>query len=407
MNIRSYAVLIALMLFLCTLVGYLARVNVSVALPFIADDYGWSQGQLGELGGLLLGIFLVGYGISNILISPLVDYFGPRKGLMVSVSLWSLFTLLTGALGAIYSIIILSRLMLGLSQGILFPSASKATQAWFPPYVRSRVNALYLSSGFASNLLAPLVLLPLILVTSWEIMFFVVALLGFLLLIPIWRIVKDTPEGEARRERVNLKDLLAETWENIRKALRVKGLLLLTFAFLCVNVVWWGFSLWMPTYLEGARGFPINDLVWAASLPYLGGMVGMYFGSWISDRTGKRALLTATFMALCAATLMVVSITQSKEQILFVMALLWFFLGIAPVNVFTILQSLVEPEMMSSATGIVNGVANGAGIIGPMIIGMAVALTGSYDLGLVIMAGAIALGILFILPFRRLDRSPE
>ena len=70
---------IAFILFLTTLAAYIARVNLSVALPFISDDYGWTSVEEGLYGGLLLGIFLVGYGVSNVILSPLVDRFGPRK----------------------------------------------------------------------------------------------------------------------------------------------------------------------------------------------------------------------------------------------------------------------------------------------------------------------------------------
>ncbi|MEM2979506.1 MAG: hypothetical protein QW083_03670, partial [Methanomassiliicoccales archaeon] len=48
-------VTISLMLFLATLVGYIARANVSVALPFVAEEYHWDSEKLGELGGVLLG----------------------------------------------------------------------------------------------------------------------------------------------------------------------------------------------------------------------------------------------------------------------------------------------------------------------------------------------------------------
>jgi len=403
---RRQAMLIALVIFLSTLIGYVARMNISVALPFIASDYGWTEGQIGELGGLVLGIFLLGYGVSNVLISPLVDYFGPRKALMVCVAVWSLFTLMTGALGAVYSMILLSRLALGLSQGILFPSASKLTQAWFPPSCRGRMNALHLSSGFASNIIAALLLIPLIMATSWEFMFYIVAIAGFLLLLPIWRIVRDSPSGEERRERASLRKVFAGTKESIREAFKVPGILRLTFAFWSVNTVWWGLALWLPTYLEEARGFLIEDLVWAASLPYFGGLIGMYVGSWLSDRFGRRAVLTSLFSIFCAVMVLLLSFTHGQVQIVLGLGVLWFFLGIAPVNSFTLLQGLAPGRLMGSATGIMNGISNGSGIVGPLIIGAAVALTGNYDIGLVIMAVMLMVGALVYFSFRRVE-SPD
>lgn len=401
---KHQAILVALVLFLTTLLGYIARTNISVALPFIASDYGWTQHEVGELGGLVLGIFLLGYGISNVFISPLVDYFGPRRALMMCVAVWSFFTLMTGALGAFYSMIILSRLMLGFSQGILFPSASKLTQAWFPPTYRSRINALHLSSGFASNILAAVILIPLILATSWEIMFYAVAIAGFLLLIPIWRIIRDSPAGEVMREKKSIREIFVQTKESIRESLKVPGIFRLTFAFWTVNTVWWGLSLWLPTYLNEARGLPIGELVWAASLPYVGGLAGMYLGSWLSDRLQKRAVLTSFFCIMSASMVLLLSVTYGEVQIVAVLALLWLFLGIAPVNSFTLMQGMAPPRLIGSATGIMNGIANGSGIAGPMIIGMAVSFTSNYDTGLVIMAMMMFVGSLFYLQFRKMEK---
>jgi len=175
-------------------------------------------------------------------------------------------------------------------------------------------------------------------------------------------------------------------------------------AFMTVNFVWWGLSMWLPTYLEMARGFSVDDLVWAASLPYIGGLVGMATGAWLSDRTGRRALLTTVFVVMCGITLFLVSITHDPLQLMLVLGALWFFLGIAPVNVFAMLQSMVPGELMSSATGIMNGLSNGMGFIGPVIIGTAVALTGNYDLGLMVMAATLFLGALLFLVFRPRER---
>lgn len=384
---RQRAVVIASLLFLATLMGYIARANISVALPFVAEDYAWSPEQLGGLGGILLGIFLVGYGFSNVLISPLVDVFGPRKSLMVAIFAWSVFTFLTGVFGVFYWMFIVTRLFVGLSQGILFPSASKVTQAWFPPSSRSRVNAIYLISGFLSNLLVPLLLIPLILATSWETMFFVVAVAGFLVLIPIWRFLRDTPEERSIAvTKVSLRQVLSETKRNIHEAMRIKGIWIITFSFLFTNLAWWGLSLWLPTYLIKARDFTVDQVVWGASLPYLGGIAGMLTGSWISDKSGKRVETAAAFALICAFFLVLLVLTTSFELVLLVLAMVFFFLGVMAPTAFTLTQGITPPRLMSSATGIVNGIANGAGVFGPILLGIAVALTSSYDIGLIIMA---------------------
>lgn len=396
-------VTISLMLFLATLVGYIARANVSVALPFVAEEYHWDSEKLGELGGVLLGIFLVGYGISNILMSPLIDHIGPKKSLALAVFSWSILTFATGLFGAVVGAFILARFLLGLSQGPLFPSASKIVSTWFPSSGRARINALYLSTGFLSNLLVPIIFIPLIIVTSWQFMFYFVAIVGFILLIPLWLFIPDISDKRCFRDgqKTSPGGLLAVIKENVASALRIRGLFVITIAFLAINMAWWGLSLWLPTYLIVAKGLAIEELIWAASLPYLGGIFGMYVGSWISDHTGKRVEIAFAF-AVCDAILLVIMIfTFSENLIILVAAGVFFFLGVMAPTSFTLLQSVAPTCLVGSATGIMNGIANGAAVLGPIILGFAVAITSSYDIGLVLLAAFQITGALLLLAFPR------
>jgi len=403
---RRRAGAIASLLLLATLVGYIARANISVALPFVAEDFAWNSEQLGELGGILLGIFLVGYGFSNVLISPLVDVFGPRKSLMVAIFAWSVFTFLTGVFGLFYWTFIVARLFVGLSQGILFPSASKVTQAWFPPSSRTRMNAIYLLSGFLSNLLVPILLIPLILVTNWQTMFMIVGIVGFLLLVPIWRILWDTPEERSiSTAKVGLRRRLSEVKSNIREAMRLKGIWIVTVSFLFTNLAWWGLSLWLPTYLIDARGFTVEQVVWGASVPYVGGIAGMLIGSWLSDRSGRRVETAAAFALVCAFFLVLLVLTTQFEAVLIVLSMVFFFLGVMAPTAFTLTQGIAPPRLMSSATGIVNGIANGAGVLGPILLGIAVALTSSYDVGLIIMAVFQVLAAVLLISLKMVGRG--
>ncbi|MDH7508381.1 MAG: MFS transporter [Methanomassiliicoccales archaeon] len=401
------AATIALTLFLATLVGYIARANVSVALPFVADEYGWGSEQLGELGGVLLGIFLVGYGISNIFISPLIDYFGPKKSLIFAVLAWSALTVLTGFFGTFVMIFILARFFLGLSQGPLFPSASKVVGTWFPPSGRARVNALYLSSGFLSNLLVPLLLLPLIVATSWQFMFYAVGAAGFILLIPLWRCLCDHPhEARSRPEsRISMRSLIELTRQNLSESVRIKGLFIITFSFLSINLAWWGLSLWLPTYFLVAKGFSVEELVWGASLPYIGGLCGMYTGSWISDRTGRRVETAFIFAVIDAIFLLLLIVVFPHDHVVLVASAIFFFLGVMAPTSFTLLQSITPARLIGSATGIMNGIANGGAVFGPVLLGMAVAFTSSYDIGLIIMAIFQVIGALLLVLFLRKTRE--
>jgi ACS family glucarate transporter-like MFS transporter len=396
----------ALIVFAVTLAAYIARVNVSVALPYISEDFGWDQVEAALYGGLLLGIFLAGYGISNIFLSPLVDHFGPRKSLLVAVACFSVLTFLTGLVGLIFSFLIIARILLGFAQGIVYPSASKVTQAWFRPGRRSRVNSLHLSAMEWSNLLVPIFLIPIIVLTDWRYAFFAVGLLCALVLIPVYFRLRDCPECERIRKhehRQSLGELMTNAIKDLRAASRIKGIFILSAADAAGNLVWWGISLWLPSYLF-AVGLTQTEVILVASLPYLGGIAGLLVGSFLSDRTGKVIWITFAFQIAGAFAVLLLIGTTSAVAIMVVLSLLFFFIALFPPNAFTLLQGIAPPELMGSATGLMNGIAVGMGVFGPIILGMAVAATGSFSAGFIIMALMQLLSAGLLLWFRGSQR---
>ncbi|MDD1747963.1 MAG: MFS transporter [Methanomassiliicoccales archaeon] len=393
----------ATIVFTVTLAAYIARVNVSVALPYISQDFGWDQVEAALYGGLLLGIFLAGYGISNIFLSPLVDHFGPRKSLLVAVAVFSVLTFLTGLVGLVFAFLIIARILLGFAQGIVYPSASKVTQAWFQPRQRSKVNALHLSAMEWSNLLVPIFLIPIIILTDWRYAFFAVAILCALVLVPVFLYLRDCPECERIRRHEHdqtLRQLMGKAMKDLRAATKIKGIFILSAADAAGNLVWWGISLWLPSYLF-AIGLTQTEVIWVASLPYLGGIAGLLIGSFLSDRTGKVIWITFAFQMVGALAVLLLIGTTTAAAIMMVLAFLFFFIALFPPNAFTLLQGIAPPELMGSATGLMNGIAVGMGVFGPIILGMAVAATGSYSAGFIIMAIMQVLSAILLICFAR------
>lgn len=391
---------VAIILFLTVLSAYLARVSLAVALPFIAEDFDWSPEQLGAFGGVLLGIFLVGYGLSNVLISPLADCYGPRKGLLIAVVAWSVLTMMTGMVGMYYAAFVLLRTSLGIAQGIVFPSAGKITQVWFPPRQRSRMNALYYAAIALANMLSPLFLIPLIEATSWNTMFIVLAVLGFALVVPMALWLQDSPRGPipCRQEglRANLRYAIAQ----LREASHIKGLYVLTAAHALHAISFWGLSLWLPTFLLMARGFTTDQLVWAVAIPYVGFVAGLVVGSTLSDRTGRRSLITGSFCLAGAAILSMTYLITGMVETLVALGGVFFFIALLGPNVATLVQGCCTSRLTCSATGIENGIANGLGVLGPVLVGAVVAMTGSYDSALLVIALLLAASGAIILRFK-------
>lgn len=377
---------VLLILLAATFIGYIARMSISVALPFITEEFSWNIQQQGTLGGVLLAVFLVGYGISNLIFSKYIDMYGAKLMLSFSISLWSV-SILLAALFPDYFVILASRVLLGISQGVLYPVASKVTSRWFSSGERAKANSIYVSGGPWGVMFAPIILTPVIMKTSWEFSFIMVFLLGVSLLVPVLLFVTSDPK-EVEKDTVPKKEL------KYSSILRERQFQILLVGYTLMSAVWWGLSFWLPTYLVEAKGFALDDISYGASLPYVGAIVGMYLGSYVSDRLKIRRWLILISLSAGGVFILILSLSGvTKVHLLLSLLVLVFFTGqMAPPLYFTILQSKTMPEKIGSATGLMNGIGNGLGIIGPISVGAIAALTGSYDLGFVSLGIMLLIG---------------
>ena len=76
------------MSFLAVFICYIDRVNISVAIIPMQQQFGWSESQV----GLILGSFYFGYVFTMMLGGYLADKFGGKVVLAYGVLLWSIFT---------------------------------------------------------------------------------------------------------------------------------------------------------------------------------------------------------------------------------------------------------------------------------------------------------------------------
>ncbi|HEY9747642.1 MAG TPA: MFS transporter, partial [Allocoleopsis sp.] len=206
---------IPLALAVTVFVNYLDRNNLSLTLPRIAQDFGWSDREIGANGELLLAAFFLSYALSNMLLSPLAERFGPKRSIMVAIAAFSLFTILSAPLGQSLSALIGLRLLLGLGEGVHIPMSSAITSRWFLAQERSRANAIWGAGILVATASAPLIVVPLINAIGWRPMFAVLGIAGMVLSLPlVWFLVQDQPsreEGMSDGELADVQALSAET----------------------------------------------------------------------------------------------------------------------------------------------------------------------------------------------------
>lgn len=244
---------------LTVFINYLDRNNLALAIPRLADDFNWSDREVGSKGEVLLAAFFLSYALSNMLLSPLAERFGAKQSVMVAIVAFCVVTILSAPLGYSFTALIILRLLLGLGEGVHIPMLSAITSRWFLPDERSRANAIWGSGILLSTAIAPLIVVPTIQLWGWRTTFAILGIGGMLLSIPLvyflvpndlpsdrWQsAVTITPSDEREPSSSYLRD--RQFW------LAVAGGSLNAFcAFGILN--------WLPTYFNRAKSIDFEQL---------------------------------------------------------------------------------------------------------------------------------------------------
>lgn len=404
-NVQGRVILV-LILFLTLLVAYLDRVNVSVLMAdnsFLTDM--GIKGQLVQMG-LLMTSFLVAYGLSNVITGPIGDWLGPRKAMSISILFW-VIAVSFGAMSSTFAIMLLSRVILGVGEGMHWPMQSTFVKNWFPPHERGKANSVWLLGLMVGPAVAMPAFTAVIGEWGWRFSFWGLAVLGLVPLALIWFVTADRPRESKYISKEELTYLEAELEKesqaeksthtaSVKERLKIivtdYRFWLLTLCYFAIACVFWGVMAWLPSYLKVARGFSWTQMGAFSALPYvLGGISVLVFGH-LSDKLGRQApfLMVSQFGTALFIYLGAVATDNFVSAIL-------ISLGIASVAcglpaAWSLLQKIIPADSVGTGAGVMNGVSNGCSAFSPVLIGFFISITGSYMGGLMFLVGVGILG---------------
>ena len=388
-------------------VNFLDRNNLSLALPRIAQDFGWSDRLVGSNGEWLLGAFFVSYALSNMLLSPVAERFGPKRSVIAAITAFSVFTILSAPLGQSLTALIVLRLLLGLGEGVHIPMLSAITSRWFPVGERSRANTIWAAGITLATATAPLIIVSLIDVIGWRPTFAVLGIVGILLSIPlVWFFVQDEPHhnysvsdteiayiraGQETANPTAIRNSRANYVRDRRFWVVVLGGTLNSFcAFGTLN--------WLPTYFNRAKGIDFARLGWPLALIFAAGLVGIFFMAYLGDKLQQRTLLAGGGFLVAGVMVYMASSVTNLAQLVLLFAIAVFFQSAYGAQEYAIVQRLLPSDRVGAGTGLYNGLSVlFGGVGGSLIPGSLVAMTGSFDAGILsIVVGALLAALVML-----------
>lgn len=288
------------------LVNYFDRVNLSVAHDALQQAFGLSDITF----GYLLGAYSWTYAAMQLPSGSLLDRFGVRSVMIVSIVLWA-FASGLAAVASTILVLFLARGILGIGEAPTFPACAKAIGLWFPPEQRGVPTATFdaaakLAIGVGTPILG-LILLRFGLRTNFAVTAVLsaiyVGLFSLLYRDPSPDEVSHTESArQVQTTPLNLRELLQQP--------KVLGAALGSGAY---NYCFYLLLTWMPFYLQkGLRMTSRNAVLWS-SVPWLAAsVIGFIVGGVLPDalirrgfhpaRVRKSILLTGTSLGIFILT---------------------------------------------------------------------------------------------------------
>ena len=378
-------------LFVIVAISYIDRINIAVLIT----DSGFLQHVGLERSdrvsqGLLATAFMVGYGISSVVLTPFAAaLLGVRRSLLVGLTLWGVVTFLSPALDS-FGLLLGSRILLGISEGPVFALAGAYIKAHFESRENGKPNS-FVNMGTGLGLAIGFPLVGFLLAShDWQTSFHVLGLINILLGIPLVLAFVRMPKVDDSRAQGGAA-ALAQVGRMVSGAMHTRHLVLVTLLTSAFLAYLWGSSNWLPSYLKEARGFSLKEMGWLASLPQYATVVAVLIGGVIIDRIQRRSVpLMFVWCSLGVALSVWLAIgTESRYLAAYSLIAANFFWGLMSPAIPSTVQHFSRPEHVASSYGVVNGVGSLVAGFMPALMGMVIAHASTPRAGFLAGFGAL------------------
>ncbi len=409
--------------FLAVSICYIDRVNISVAIIPMQEQFGWSEFHV----GIILSSFYFGYMFTLIVGGYLADKYGGKKVLGYGLLIWSFFTIITPffAYSGLWWLVFI-RILMGLGEGITFPSWHAIYARWIPFNERTRAVA-FTNSGIAAGTVFGYAVAALIISSySWEWVFYLFGVLGVFWYFFWNRSVTSFPENSKYLSKNELRLIKneapsKETAPSIPflKLLKNMPFLAIALATFCNNWSLYTFLSYLPKYVnaplnEGGMGVDLGSstFVIAILIPCVVSIISLILGGYLADGLIKRGFAVIKVRKVVnsigffgsAFFLLLMSNEDSLLNVIILLSLINICSGICAGG-FGVNHADLGPKYTGSLVGISGSIGMIAAILSPIVAGTVLEITNSWTMIFYICSGVLVFGGIFYLIFASASRQ--
>ncbi|MFO0942500.1 MAG: MFS transporter [Pirellulales bacterium] len=406
------------LLFVCYIIAYVDRNNVSVAqltMPNTLPDFTKAVIGFGS------GVFFLGYFLLEIPGTLLVERWSASKWICRIMVTWGFIAALTAFVTKPWHFYTI-RFLLGLAEAGFFPGVIVYLTHWFPKRDRARALSIFLVASpiamIVGNSVSRLMLHygedgnPLFMgLKGWQCVFIFWGIPAVILGVLVVFLLTDRPRQakwltEEERDALESEIEKGKADKSIKHMSVLEGLvnpnvLMLALAYFGVVTANYGIEIFLPAILEDWYALGPSTVTLLAIIPSILVMIGQLGVGWSSDHYQERRWHSMLPIVIGSLGLIFATVTQGN----LVLTVVCFTIAATGCKAYmpafwSLPNMYLTAAAAAGSIGLINSVGNLGGFLGPTVLGFVKTTTGSYDVGIYFLATTclISVVVIYLMP---------
>jgi MFS family permease len=382
---RDAGLWLTLLLGALVLLNYVDRGAIGIAAPKLKGELLLSATAF----GVAVSAFSWIYAPAQFAVGWLSDRFCVYRLIAAGLAVWALATFLTGFANGLAMLVGL-RVMLGIGEGVAFPAASKIIARHVKPEHRGIANSTIAAALAWGPALGTFAGGWILYYYGWRPIFIFFGSVTLLWIIP-WLFVSKPHWRSYDHGSGNVP---------VRQVMRNRTVWAMGIGHFCNTYGFYFMLAWLPLFLVKVRHLSILQMTGMMTTTYIVQGFGALAWGWFSDRLVKsgqdegvvRKGLMCLYLLTSAGAILGIGFSTSVSAIFAWLLLVALVGGIGGAQAYAIAQVYAGPEAAGTWVGVMNGVGNTSGIIGPVLTGVLIQQTGSYMAAFIVSAAIVGFG---------------
>ncbi|GAB4393946.1 MAG: MFS transporter [Gammaproteobacteria bacterium] len=318
----------------------------------LMQSFNLSPVELGDFSA----IYLLGIAISFIPAGILLDRFRIRLILLAAMGI-EIIAVMLFALAPNITVAIFARFFCGIVHSIAFLGCMRLINQWLPEYLGFAIG-LAITVGMLGGIVAQVPMMWLVNNVGWHVAIVLVALLGCVIEIILWLVVRDKVVGTNVLKHLSIFNALHQVVVNRQNCFCAFYAGLLNLPVLLLTALWGNAFLIQQSKLTALQASFVMSMV------YVGLIIGSPIVGWLSDKVKQRKLIMISGALL--SVLIVLPLVFTKVQTFYWLVLLFLLLGIASSSQnlsYALVTELNPPCLTGTALAWVSIIIMGSGML--------------------------------------------